>query len=122
MPADSNMCAEQYCPRPFSFIWIDHIIAQQHHGETGPDNLALSCLRCNSHKGPNLSGYHPPNQEVTIRTVDADHPLVAAFQGRERKRGAKKGRRPILVLPGGENGGEDGDTAFLQPPPLLDID
>jgi hypothetical protein len=74
-------------------------------------------LRCNSHKGPNLSGYHPPNQEVTIRTVDADHPLVAAFQGRERKRGAKKGRRPILVLPGGENGGEDGDTAFLQPPP-----
>jgi hypothetical protein len=83
MPADSNMCAEPYCPRPFSFIWIDHIIAQQHHGETGPDNLALRCLRCNSHKGPNLSGYHPPNQEVTIRTVDADHPLVAAFQGRE---------------------------------------
>lgn len=27
--------------------------------------------------------YHPPNQEVTIRTVDADHPLVAAFRGRE---------------------------------------
>ncbi|MFW6171656.1 MAG: HNH endonuclease [Planctomycetota bacterium] len=41
-------------PLPFQ---IDHIIAQQHHGETGPDNLALSGLRCNSHKGPNLSGY-----------------------------------------------------------------
>jgi type 1 glutamine amidotransferase len=27
--------------------------------------------------------YHPPNQEVTLRTVDAQHPLVAAFQGHE---------------------------------------
>jgi len=27
--------------------------------------------------------YHPPNQEVTLRTVDARHPLVAAFQGQE---------------------------------------
>jgi uncharacterized protein len=24
--------------------------------------------------------YHPPNQEVTVRTVDEDHPLVAAFR------------------------------------------
>jgi type 1 glutamine amidotransferase len=27
--------------------------------------------------------YHPPNQEVTVRTVDASHPLVAAFQGKD---------------------------------------
>jgi type 1 glutamine amidotransferase len=27
--------------------------------------------------------YHPPNQAVTVRTVDADHPLVAAFRGKE---------------------------------------
>jgi type 1 glutamine amidotransferase len=27
--------------------------------------------------------YHPPNQEVTVRTVDARHPLVTAFQGKE---------------------------------------
>ena len=27
--------------------------------------------------------YHPANQEVTLRTVDADHPLVAAFRGKE---------------------------------------
>jgi PelA/Pel-15E family pectate lyase len=26
--------------------------------------------------------YHPPSQEVTLRPVDADHPLVAAFRGR----------------------------------------
>ena len=27
--------------------------------------------------------YHPVNQMVTVRTVDASHPLVAAFQGKE---------------------------------------
>jgi len=27
--------------------------------------------------------YHPPNQELTVRTVDPRHPLVAAFQGKE---------------------------------------
>lgn len=27
--------------------------------------------------------YHPPNQQVTLRTVDPHHPLVAAFQGHE---------------------------------------
>jgi type 1 glutamine amidotransferase len=27
--------------------------------------------------------YHPPNQQVTLRTVDKDHPLVAAFAGKE---------------------------------------
>ena len=48
-------------PWPFQ---IDHIIAQQHHGETVPENLALSCLRCNSHKGPNLSGYDWMTNEV----------------------------------------------------------
>ena len=26
--------------------------------------------------------YHPPNQKVTVRTVDKDHPLVAAFRGK----------------------------------------
>lgn len=27
--------------------------------------------------------YHPPDQEVTVRTVDPSHPLVAAFRGKE---------------------------------------
>ncbi len=27
--------------------------------------------------------YHPPSQEVTVHTVDANHPLVAAFRGKE---------------------------------------
>lgn len=34
---------------------IDHIIARQHGGRTSPDNLALSCFHCNTHKGPNIA-------------------------------------------------------------------
>ena len=40
-------------PLPFH---IDHIIARQHGGETDLDNLALACLHCNRHKGPNIAG------------------------------------------------------------------
>jgi hypothetical protein len=35
---------------------IDHVIAHQHGGRTILGNLALSCLHCNSHKGPNIAG------------------------------------------------------------------
>ena len=41
---------------PFFTLPIDHIIARQHGGKTEPDNLCLSCYRCNSHKGPNIAG------------------------------------------------------------------
>jgi hypothetical protein len=40
-------------PLPFH---VDHIIARQHGGQTVLDNLALSCLHCNRHKGPNIAG------------------------------------------------------------------
>jgi hypothetical protein len=53
-----NVC--EYChlpqsayPVPFE---IDHVIAKQHGGKTILSNLALACLHCNGHKGPNLSG------------------------------------------------------------------
>ena len=38
---------------------IDHVIARQHHGTDAIDNLAWSCLNCNSLKGPNLSSIDP---------------------------------------------------------------
>lgn len=44
---------------------VDHIIAQQHQGPTTLDNLALSCTRCNSHKGPNIAGIDPQSGELT---------------------------------------------------------
>jgi HNH endonuclease len=58
----------EYCHMPqgayrFTFP-IDHIIARQHGGKTSFENLALACLRCNAHKGPNISGIDPDSGEI----------------------------------------------------------
>jgi hypothetical protein len=37
-------------------LQIEHIVPRQHGGATALENLALACQRCNSHKGPNLTG------------------------------------------------------------------
>src|SRR6266480_314006 len=44
---------------------VDHIIAKQHGGETVSINLALSCARCNLHKGPNVAGVDPVTNQLT---------------------------------------------------------
>lgn len=59
----------EYCWIPafiseFTFP-LDHIIAQQHGGETTFENLALSCPHCNHHKGPNLTGIDPDTKKLT---------------------------------------------------------
>jgi hypothetical protein len=55
----SNRC--EYCQRPQSSsriaFHIEHIIARQHGGKTTMGNLALSCPRCNFHKGSNIASY-----------------------------------------------------------------
>jgi hypothetical protein len=45
-------------------LHVDHIVARQHHGTDHPDNLALACLNCNLHKGPNLTGIDPDSGQV----------------------------------------------------------
>ena len=35
---------------------IKHVVAKQHLGSDDLSNLALACIHCNSHKGPNLTG------------------------------------------------------------------
>ena len=51
----------EYCQVPADVallpFQIDHIIAEKHGGLASAENLALSCERCNSHKGPNIAGY-----------------------------------------------------------------
>jgi len=51
----------EYCQFPADIallpFQIDHVISQKLHGPTSADNLALSCERCNSHKGPLGAGY-----------------------------------------------------------------
>ena len=44
---------------------IEHIVAVQHGGRDSPDNLALACQHCNSHKGPNIAGIDPDTQQFT---------------------------------------------------------
>ena len=64
----------EYCQFPERFaelrFQVDHIVPQQHGGPGLSANLAWSCLRCNKHKGPNLSGIDP----VTGQVVRLFHP------------------------------------------------
>ena len=53
----------EYCLLPEAFALHrhepDHIVPRQHGGATEPSNLALACLRCNRHKGPNVGSIDP---------------------------------------------------------------
>jgi hypothetical protein len=61
-------CCE-YCRLPQKLssaaFEIDHIIPEQHGGETVPSNLAWACFACNHHKGPNLGGIDPRTGKKT---------------------------------------------------------
>ncbi|CAN5640577.1 hypothetical protein BH23PLA1_BH23PLA1_10610 [soil metagenome] len=62
---------------------IEHIIARQHGGSDDPSNLALACIHCNSHKGPNLTGIDPASGELVPlfhprREVWEDHFAIHA--------------------------------------------
>jgi hypothetical protein len=56
-----HLCQEH---DPFFAFHVDHVIAQQRRGTTEPDNLCLSCYRCNSHKGPNIASIDPVSGEI----------------------------------------------------------
>jgi hypothetical protein len=58
-------------PLPFQ---IEHIIAEQHGGETILENLALACPHCNRYKGPNIAGVDPDSgQLVRLFHPRTDH-------------------------------------------------
>jgi 5-methylcytosine-specific restriction endonuclease McrA len=60
----------EYCRHPAPPFHVEHIIARKHGGPTHAENLALACIRCNFHKGPNISGIDPE----TSRIVRLFHP------------------------------------------------
>jgi len=71
---------------------VDHVIARQHGGETKLSNLALSCLNCNSHKGPNIAG----NDPVSGKLVRLFHPRRNRWAAHFRWVGARiAGRTPV---------------------------
>jgi hypothetical protein len=59
----------EYCRIPQAFdespFEIDHVIARKHGGLSVAGNLALSCFRCNSFKGPNVGGLDPLTRDLT---------------------------------------------------------
>jgi hypothetical protein len=61
-------CCE-YCRLPQEFerppFQIDHIIARKHQGPSTADNLALSCLHCNSFKGTDIATLAPLTRKLT---------------------------------------------------------
>jgi len=56
------LLSQDYDDRTFE---IDHIISEKHHGPTAVGNLALSCFRCNSFKGSDISGRDPQTRKLT---------------------------------------------------------
>lgn len=43
---------------------IDHIIPRKYNGATVLENLALACLKCNKHKGPEIAALDPIDNEI----------------------------------------------------------
>lgn len=86
----------EYCRTPLEFDELapefDHIIAEVHGGGTVASNLALSCVHCNRHKGPNLSGIDP----LTRRLARLFHPRRHSWSWHFRWDGAiLRGRTAI---------------------------
>ena len=44
---------------------VDHIIPEKHRGLTDADNLCLSCMECNRHKGTDFASFDPETGDVT---------------------------------------------------------
>ena len=70
---------------PFFLVHIEHIVAAQHGGGDGLDNLALACHHCNHHKGTNLSGI----DWRTGKIVRLFHPRRQKWQRHFRLVGAR---------------------------------
>jgi HNH endonuclease len=60
----------EYCLLPIAVSFfpheIDHVIPEKHGGLTDADNLALTCWRCNRHKGTDLGSFDPQTGEFSF--------------------------------------------------------
>ena len=50
---------------PLTALHLEHVRPKKHGGSDELDNLALACIDCNLHKGPNLTGIDPETGDVT---------------------------------------------------------
>lgn len=88
---------QKLTPLPFQ---IDHIIARQHGGSSLTENLALACLPCNKHKGPNIAGLDPATGELERLFHPRRDPWIDHFvwHGAELVGRTPIGRTTIRVL------------------------
>ena len=68
---------QEYDDRPFE---IDHIISRKHHGPSVASNIALSCFRCNSFKGSDISGRDRLTRKLTPLFHPRRHKWSRHFQ------------------------------------------
>jgi HNH endonuclease len=81
--------SQEFDDRPFE---VDHIRSQKHHGPTVASNLALSCFRCNSFKGSDISSIDVVTRKLTPLFNPRRHKWTTHF----RWKGAYLiGRTPI---------------------------
>ncbi len=59
---------------------IDHIRSQKHRGPTIASNLALSCFRCNSFKGSDISSVDVVTRKLTPRFNPRRHKWATHFR------------------------------------------
>ena len=75
----------EYCGMPFPDyglpFQIDHIVARQHGGSSDLANLALSCLHCNRHKGPNIAGRDHPREDSWREHFQLDGAVLVGITG-----------------------------------------
>jgi hypothetical protein len=93
-------CAIAQVQAPFREFHVEHIIAKQHGGTDGVENLCLACDRCNAYKGPNLAAIDPDSGDV----VTLFHPRRDRWHDHFALRGAEivgrtaRGRATVRLL------------------------
>lgn len=50
---------------PLGPLQIEHVLPKKHGGGDDRENLALACVDCNLHKGPNIAGLDPETGRLT---------------------------------------------------------
>jgi hypothetical protein len=79
----------EYCLVPeqvtLAAHWVDHVVAEKHGGQTLEDNLALSCVLCNQHKGSDLTSIDPESSAI----VALFHPRRDRWADHFRLNGAR---------------------------------
>lgn len=45
---------------------VDHVIPEKHRGLTVADNLCLSCMDCNRHKGSDFASFDPETEDIAM--------------------------------------------------------